>query len=172
MIRFTFALACLVAATGCTSDAPSEPVDRAPETRVLTANVVPDSTLGPSDSDVVPFVEPSILDADDFVPSDFEASEGRVHEQGVASFYGDELAGRPTATGEPFDPDLPTAAHRTLPLGSIIRVTNVRNGESVVVRVNDRGPFHGNRVLDLSRSAAMALGFAKRGTGKVTIERL
>ncbi|WP_412069878.1 septal ring lytic transglycosylase RlpA family protein [Rubrivirga sp. IMCC43871] len=91
---------------------------------------------------------------------------------GLASYYGRELAGNPTASGEPFDPSDLTAAHRTLPLGTRVRVTHERTGESVVVRVNDRGPFHGDRVLDLSRAAADAIGLTKRGTGTVSIERL
>jgi rare lipoprotein A len=173
MKRPISALLLLACAAGCASPEPPQ----SDEPRVVVAHVVPDSTLERPDSLAVPpapipFTRPNILDAEDFDPADFETREGQPHEEGEASYYGYELAGRPTATGEPFDPNLPTAAHRTLPLGSIIRVTNVRNGESVVVRVNDRGPFHGNRVLDLSRSAAMALGFAGRGTGRVEIERL
>jgi hypothetical protein len=91
---------------------------------------------------------------------------------GGASYYGDELAGNPTASGERFDPEKLTAAHRTLPLGSRVRVTNTRNGESVVVRVNDRGPFHGNRVIDLSKAAAREIGMLGRGTAPVRIELL
>jgi len=92
--------------------------------------------------------------------------------EGRASFYGEELAGNPTASGERFDPEKLTAAHRTLPLGSRVRVTNLRNGESVVVRINDRGPFHGNRIIDLSEAAARQIGMLKRGTARVRIELL
>lgn len=91
---------------------------------------------------------------------------------GDASYYGDELAGRPTASGETFDPGRLTAAHRTLPLGTRLRVTNVRNGRSVVVRVNDRGPFSGNRVLDLSYSAARQIGMIQSGQARVRMEVL
>jgi hypothetical protein len=91
---------------------------------------------------------------------------------GQASFYGDELAGNPTASGERFDPAKLTAAHRTLPLGSRVRVTNLRNGESVVVRINDRGPFHDRRVIDLSKAAARQIGMLQRGTARVRIELL
>lgn len=86
---------------------------------------------------------------------------------GEASFYGDELAGNLTASGETFDPARLTAAHRTLPLGSRVRVTNPGNGESVVVRINDRGPYHGNRVIDLSYAAAREIGLIRSGTGRV-----
>jgi rare lipoprotein A len=91
---------------------------------------------------------------------------------GEASFYGGELAGRPTASGERFNPQALTAAHRSLPLGSRVRVTNATNGRSIVVRINDRGPFHGNRVIDVSEAAARQLGFHGRGTARVQIELL
>jgi len=89
---------------------------------------------------------------------------------GVASWYGQEFAGRTTANGEIFDPLLLTAAHRTLPFGTLLRVTNVKNGLSVIVRVNDRGPFHARRVLDLSEAAAREVGLFRRGRGKVKVE--
>ena len=91
---------------------------------------------------------------------------------GEASYYGDELAGNPTASGEPFEPEAFTAAHRSLPLGTRIRVTNVRTDESVIVRVNDRGPFAEDRVVDVSRAAAREIGMLKRGTARVRLELL
>lgn len=91
-------------------------------------------------------------------------------ETGIASWYGREFAGRPTASGEIFRPQDMTAAHRTLPLGSIVRVTNLDNGRSVVLRVNDRGPFVHGRILDCSDAAARALGFHGRGTTRVAID--
>ncbi|MEE4348628.1 MAG: septal ring lytic transglycosylase RlpA family protein [Pacificimonas sp.] len=89
--------------------------------------------------------------------------------EGEASFYGSELAGNPTATGEIFDPEKLTAAHRSLPLGSQVRVTNLRNGERVRVRINDRGPYHGNRVIDLSTAAARSIGMLNAGVAPVRI---
>lgn len=91
---------------------------------------------------------------------------------GPASYYGAELAGNPTASGERFDPTKLTAAHPTLPLGSRVRVTNLRNGASVIVRINDRGPFHGQRVIDLSHAAARQIGMVRRGTARVRMELL
>ena len=91
---------------------------------------------------------------------------------GEASYYGQELAGNRTASGERFDPDELTAAHRTLPLGSRLRVVNERTGASVVVRVNDRGPFADDRVLDVSESAAREIGMIRRGTARVRMELL
>ena len=88
---------------------------------------------------------------------------------GMASFYGAELHGRRTASGERFDMHDLTAAHRTLPFGTRVVVTNPANGRSVTVRINDRGPFHGNRVIDLSRAAASELGLVARGQGRVEL---
>lgn len=91
---------------------------------------------------------------------------------GVASWYGDEFANRPTANGENFDPELMTAAHKTLPLPSVVEVTNLENQRKVRVRVNDRGPFAHNRIIDLSRKAARELGFLRNGTARVRVEVL
>ena len=93
-------------------------------------------------------------------------------ETGVASFYGHELAGNRTASGERFSPSALTAAHRKLPFGTKIRVTNLANGRSIVVRVNDRGPFVKGRILDLSLAAARSIGMVGRGMARVRIERL
>ncbi|HEX6771646.1 MAG TPA: septal ring lytic transglycosylase RlpA family protein [Acidobacteriaceae bacterium] len=89
---------------------------------------------------------------------------------GRASWYGHALQGQPTANGEPYDMNAMTCAHRTLPLGSLIRVTNLRNHRSLVVRVNDRGPMIETRVVDLSYAAARRLGFSHRGTVKVRLD--
>jgi rare lipoprotein A len=90
--------------------------------------------------------------------------------QGVASYYGRELAGNRTATGERFDPAGLTAAHRTLPLGTKLRVTNLGNGRSVIVRVNDRGPFTRGRILDVSLAAAREIGMVAAGHAQVRLE--
>ncbi len=94
-------------------------------------------------------------------------------EEGTASWYGgdgDGFAGQPTASGEPYDPDAYTCAHRTLPLGTLVEVTNLRNGEHALFRVNDRGPFARGRILDLSRKGAKVLGFLDQGVARVRIE--
>lgn len=93
-------------------------------------------------------------------------------ETGVAGWYGKELQGKKTASGEIFDMYAPSAAHRTLPLGTVIRVTNLDNFKSIKVAVNDRGPFVRQRVLDLSYGAARELGFVAQGTARVKIETL
>ena len=91
-------------------------------------------------------------------------------ETGIASWYGPNFHGKPTANGEIFDQNLITAAHRTLPLPSAVRVTNLENGRTINLRVNDRGPFARGRIIDLSRRAAQLLGFEKNGTAKVRVE--
>ena len=96
------------------------------------------------------------------------AAPGPV-EIGTASWYGDAHQGLPTASGEPFDMHDLTAAHRTLPLGTRVRVTNLANGRSVVVRVNDRGPFVPGRILDLSYAAAQALAAVHAGITRVRV---
>jgi rare lipoprotein A len=90
--------------------------------------------------------------------------------EGMASWYGDDFHGRLTANGEIFDMTSLTAAHPTLPIPSYARVTNVRNGKSLIVRVNDRGPYHGNRLIDVSNKAAELLEFKANGVAKVRVE--
>jgi rare lipoprotein A len=93
-------------------------------------------------------------------------------QKGAASWYGRQFHGNRTASGEIYDMFAMTAAHPTLPIPSYVRVTNPRNGRSVIVRVNDRGPFKDGRIIDLSYGAATRLGIAAAGTGEVEIERL
>ena len=91
---------------------------------------------------------------------------------GIASYYGRKFHGRRTASGERFDMNAMTAAHRSLPFGTKVRVTNASNGRSVVVRINDRGPFTRGRTIDLSHSAAEQIGMISRGHGQVELEIL
>lgn len=92
------------------------------------------------------------------------------HARGVASWYGTRYQGLPTASGELYDVMKLTAAHPTLPVPSYVRVTNVENGRTLVVRVNDRGPFHSDRIIDLSYVAAAKLGYAAKGRALVEID--
>ena len=91
---------------------------------------------------------------------------------GTASWYGRKFHGRRTSSGEPYDMFKLTAAHRTLPIPTYVRVTNLENGRQTLVRVNDRGPFHDDRLLDLSYAAAVKLGFSRQGTARVRVEVL
>lgn len=91
--------------------------------------------------------------------------------EGMASFYGAELNGRTTASGETFDKDAFTAAHRTLPFGECVLVTLIKSGATVEVRVNDRGPFVAGRIIDVSEAAARKLGFIDSGVARVSLRR-
>ena len=91
---------------------------------------------------------------------------------GIGSWYGNEFAGKLTANGEIFDPELVTAAHKTLPMPSVVRVTNLDNGKSLVVRINDRGPFVAGRIIDLSREAARRIGYKDNGLARVRVQLL
>ena len=152
-------LRCAVAlALGMSATAPAQPV-------VHTAPVLPillDDNILDADS-----IQPTVDSTDSLSATGYEAvGEGR------ASFYGAELAGHRTASGERFSPSGFTAAHRTLPIGTKLRVTNLANGKSVIVRVNDRGPGPRSRILDLSLGAARQIAMVRSGTAQVRIERV
>ena len=99
-------------------------------------------------------------------------TERGYSERGVASWYGEKFHGHKTSNGEVFDMYMASAAHKSLPIPSFLRVTNLDNNRSLIVRVNDRGPFHGDRIVDLSYAAAMKLGYAERGTARVHLESI
>lgn len=101
-----------------------------------------------------------------YVPQD----DPHYRAEGIASWYGSDFHGRATANGEIFDADSISAAHPTLPLPSYARVTNLSNGRSLIVRVNDRGPYAANRIIDVSKRAAHLLAFTERGTAMVRVE--
>ncbi|MDR1178169.1 MAG: septal ring lytic transglycosylase RlpA family protein [Spirochaetaceae bacterium] len=100
------------------------------------------------------------------------AQTAGFRQEGIASWYGAEFAGRPTASGEIFDPRLMTAAHPSLPFGTVLKVTNLQNNRQAVVRVNDRGPFVAARIIDISQGAAEILDIVATGTAPVRIETL
>lgn len=102
----------------------------------------------------------------------YPAEDWSYDETGIASWYGEDFHGKYTANGEVFDLNAVTAAHRTLPLPSVVQVTNLDNGRTIQVRVNDRGPFARGRIIDLSRRSAQLLGFEGRGTAKVRVKIL
>ncbi|MDP5054692.1 MAG: septal ring lytic transglycosylase RlpA family protein, partial [Congregibacter sp.] len=131
----------------------------------------PVASLDPDDvADATPRPDP-ILRAGNTSPYSIEGVEYRVlstaqgySEKGIASWYGTKFHGNKTANGEVYDLYLATAAHRSLPIPSYARVTNLWNGHQIVVRVNDRGPFHADRGIDLSSAAAVKLGVVDKGT--------
>jgi rare lipoprotein A len=140
----------------------------------LTTSTAGHATITPSTIATIQSLEdvaPAPLETQNAVDESAQASVEHVGD-GEASFYGRELAGNRTASGERFNPNALTAAHRTLPLGSKLKVINKANGKSVVVRINDRGPFHGRRVLDVSLAAAHQIGMYRAGKATVRMELL
>src|SRR5580704_3238668 len=99
-----------------------------------------------------------------------QTAKNAAYQVGTASWYGEDFVGKPTASGEDYDMYDMTAAHPTLPLGSYVRVTNLRNGRAVVVKVNDRGPVVPGRIIDLSYGAAQVLQFEQRGVQRVRLD--
>jgi rare lipoprotein A len=99
-------------------------------------------------------------------------TEEGYSESGLASWYGEKFHGHKTSNGETFDMYKVSAAHKSLPIPSFLKVTNLNNNRSIVVRVNDRGPFHGDRIVDLSYAAALKLGYAKIGTARVQLDAI
>ncbi len=117
--------------------------------------------------DITEFTPPVEIEEAVPEPSDIRSIAG-----GIASYYGKRFHGRRTANGERFDMNELTAAHKTLPFGTRVLVTNPRNGKSVTVRINDRGPYAHGRTIDLSRAAAKQVGIVQRGHGKVELALL
>jgi len=156
------ALTAAVTVAGCSvrSDGPGRSIDpsRIPDAQ---PKALPKSESGNPDSYVVAGERYEVRDS----------AEGYVAE-GRASWYGSKFHGQRTSSGERYDMYAMTAAHRTLPLPTFVRVTHLENGKSGVVKVNDRGPFHQNRLIDLSYAAALRLGIAESGTARVRIRAL
>lgn len=101
-----------------------------------------------------------------------QSTSENYHEEGIASWYGKKFHGRKTSSGERYDMYKMTAANKTLPIPCYVRVTNLENGREIVVKVNDRGPFHENRIIDLSYSAAKKLGMLNKGTANVRVDAI
>lgn len=117
-----------------------------------------------------PAGSPDSIVSDGTAPvADASTAKAAPFGQGMASYYGRQFAGAKTASGQRFDPAALTAAHRTLPFGTRVQVTNAATGSAVVVTINDRGPFHGNRVIDLSEAAAREIGLVRTGSGMVQL---
>lgn len=165
--RWPWLLALAALASGGCSVAPFEPAD-GPGARIDPDSIPP----------AVPRAEPRSPYGN---PPSYTVRGRRYHvrdsaagyvEEGTASWYGSKFHGRRTSSGEPYDMYRMTAAHRTLPLPTYARVTHLGNGRSVVVRINDRGPFHADRLIDLSYAAATRLGVVETGTAPVRVEAI
>ncbi|MEN3972198.1 septal ring lytic transglycosylase RlpA family protein [Sphingomicrobium sp. XHP0235] len=161
-LRVRLSVFAILPALAVAGFAPAEPVDAGdnmPRDMVLrVGQPIPDDAM--------------ITDLSVLAEKEESAATEEVLTPVRASYYGKRFAGRPTASGEIFNPAAMTAAHRTLPFGTMVEVTNVRNGKAVTVRINDRGPFHGNRAIDLSRAASDAIGMTPSGTGTVTLRTI
>lgn len=166
-----------VAAPAPSGLAPTEPGRSSARAKIPLRKRAPDpqGAAVPPRTDAVPRDEafndwanrPYTINGQAFIPLRDDVA---LLQHGVASWYGEPFHGRQTANGERYDMHRLSAAHKTMPLPSYARVTNRRNGRSVIVRVNDRGPFIGDRVIDLSQAAAKRLGI--EGIAQVTVERL
>jgi rare lipoprotein A len=114
--------------------------------------------------------QPPVIETGGHKTRKTNSPNSKAYQVGTASWYGQQFEGRQTASGEPFEMRDFTAAHPSLPLGSFVKVTNLRNGKVVVVRINDRGPFVDDRIIDVSYNAARALGFKERGVQRVRLD--
>lgn len=167
--RYLVVIALAGIAAGCVT-APPEPTEAPPpETPPVDISEIPQ-----------PEPKPEPL-SEEGNPVFYEVMGERYHvlleateftQTGMASWYGRKFHGRTTASGEIYDMYALTAAHKTLPLPSYVRVTNLENGREIIVRVNDRGPFHSDRIIDVSYAAAVKLGMIEEGTVRVRIEAL
>ena len=147
---------------------PSEPVDGPSDLDITAADV----------KDAVPRAEPlarygnhSPYEVFGKTYTVMESNKG-YHEEGIASWYGSKFHGRRTSSGEPYDMHLATAAHKALPLPTYAEVTNLDNGRSVIVKINDRGPFKDDRIIDMSYGAALRLGMTGTGTARVSVRAI
>ena len=125
---------------------------------------------GPSSLEAAKVTQPLVIETRGHKTLKPSSPKSKPYQVGTASWYGELFQGKPTASGEPFDKRDFTAAHPSLPLGTFVRVTNLRNGKAVVVRVNDRGPVVDGRIIDVSYNAARALGFKEHGLQKVRLD--
>lgn len=179
-VLFTLTAAVLIVAGCATRDRGEAPFPNKTVPRVATStDGPPDQPLDPAQiQDALPRSEPLSKYGnppyyDVFGKRYFTASQRFPYRtQGIASWYGKKFHGLRTSSGEPYDMFAMTAAHRSLPLPTYARVTNLDNGASAIVKINDRGPFHDDRILDLSYAAAVKLGIAAKGTGRVEIETI
>jgi rare lipoprotein A len=125
---------------------------------------------GPSSLEAAKVTPPPVHETGGHKPSKTNSPKSKAYQVGTASWYGEQFEGKQTASGEPFEMRDLTAAHPSLPLGSFVKVTNLRNGKVVVVRINDRGPFVDDRIIDVSYNAARVLGFKERGVQRVRLD--
>ena len=142
--------------------------DRAP-TKVIDVSAIPEVVPEPVNRTLAGNRSPYVVLGKTY---SVLATEEGYSERGIASWYGEKFHGHKTSNGEIFDMYQVSAAHKSLPIPSFLQVTNLDNNRSIIVRVNDRGPFHGDRVIDLSYAAAVKLGYAGAGTTRVKLDSI
>ena len=125
---------------------------------------------GPNSSEAAKVTKPQVVGTSGLASKKKKNRKSKPYQEGTASWYGEQFQGKQTASGEPYDMLAFTAAHPALPLGTFVKITNLRNGRAVVVRINDRGPVVDGRIIDVSYNAARALGFKERGLQKVRLD--
>ena len=175
--RFYIIVACCLYLTGCTSAEVVLNLAKQARKTIVNSDVEQDSKIenqnDGTENSVVARPHYKIGDPYEIRGNWYYPERNLTYDEtGIASWYGDEFAGRLTANGEIFDPELVTAAHKTLPMPSVVRVTNLETGKSLVVRMNDRGPYVAGRIIDLSREAARRLGFMNKGVARVRVQIL
>ena len=179
VLRISIVLPVLLAVVSCSSapeQSPESPnngrysisQDRAP-TQIVDLSIIPEVIPQPINRTMAGNRSPYTVLGKSY---QVLPTEEGYNEIGVASWYGEKFHGHKTSNGEVFDMYQVSAAHKSLPIPSFLRVTNLDNNRNIVVRVNDRGPFHGDRVIDLSYAAALKLGYADRGTARVQLESI
>jgi len=168
VLFFGFMLASSLFFTGCSSRISRDTGDAAPR-EPIDISGIPDAV--PRNEALSRYGNPVSYEVMGHRYYTLKSRNGYI-ERGIASWYGTKFHGRRTSSGEPYDLYKMTAAHKTLPLPTYARVTNLKNGRSVIVKINDRGPFHSNRIIDLSYAAAAKLGILEYGTGLVKVEAI
>ena len=170
--RLLLLMAGVLMLAGCASNGiiapPIEPSDSAPRAQV-NIDSVPDAV--PQPEPYSKYGNPYSYEVNGKTYTTLKNSKGYV-ERGIASWYGTKFHGRRTSSGDPYNLYDMTAAHKTLPLPTYAQITNLDNGRSIVVKINDRGPFHDDRIIDLSYVAAMKLDIVKNGTGRVELRAI
>jgi len=167
-LTFTVALAVLLLA-GCAGKKEAEEAGDGPSSRKITAADVHDAV--PKNEPRARYGNHSPYTVLGKTYTVLPTSKG-YHERGIASWYGSKFHGRRTSSGEPYDMHLATAAHKSLPLPTYAEVTNLDNGRKMTVKINDRGPFHEDRIIDLSYAAAIKLGVDQTGTARIDVRAI
>jgi len=164
------ALAIIVSSlSACGGNTASYPIQDGPPTQQMDVSSIPDAV--PQATTPSKYGNPKSYEVFGKRYYVLKSSKG-YKQRGIASWYGSKFQGKRTSSGEPYDMHAMTAAHKTLPLPTYVRVTNLKNNRQVILKVNDRGPFHENRIIDLSHTAAVKLGIKATGTGLVEVEAI